>query len=96
MASPTAVFAFPDFWDVAYKKYADVYIAIDKLQFVANELIGLTNGSGMEPVQLMRALASINNAGMSDVIVLTGNGRGPGAMKVARSMFEVSITAEIP
>jgi hypothetical protein len=42
----------------------------------------------------MRALTSINVTSMSDVLILTGNGRGTGAMKVARSMYEVSVTAE--
>ena len=45
-------------------------------------------------MEVLRALTSVNNAGMTDVVILTGNRRGVGAMKVARSMFEVSITAE--
>ena len=94
MSGPTAVFAFPNLWDAAYKNHADVYRAIDKVQLVANNLIAATKGSTVELVQLMRALTSINITSMSDVLILTGNGRGTGAMKVARSMYEVSVTAE--
>jgi hypothetical protein len=94
MIGPTAVFAFPNLWDVAYKNHIDVYRAIDKVQLVGNELIAATKGSTVELVQLMRALTSINVTSMSDVLILTGNGRGTGAIKVARSMYEVSVTAE--
>ena len=37
MIGPTAVFAFPNLWDVAYKNHIDVYRAIDKVQLVGNE-----------------------------------------------------------
>jgi len=94
MNGPTAVFAFRNLWDEAYKKYGDLYRAIDKVQLVANDLIAVTKGSTVELVQLMRALTSINFTSMTDVVILTGNGRGTGAMKIARSMFEVSVTAE--
>ncbi|MGA7048160.1 MAG: hypothetical protein WBY98_17990, partial [Candidatus Sulfotelmatobacter sp.] len=76
MIGPTAVFAFPNLWDVAYKNHIDVYRAIDKVQLVGNELIAATKGSTVELVQLMRALTSINVTSMSDVLILTGNGRG--------------------
>ncbi len=45
-------------------------------------------------MEVLRALTSVNNDSMIDVIILAGNRRGAGAMKVARSIFEVSITAE--
>jgi hypothetical protein len=91
---PTAVFAFPNVWDAVYKAHADVYHAIDEVQLVANELIVATKDSDAELVQLMRTLTSVNSISMSDVLILTGNGRGTGAIKVARSMYEVSVTAE--
>jgi hypothetical protein len=59
MSGPTAVFAFPNLWDVAYKNHADVYHANDKVQLVANDLIAATKGSTVELVQLMRALATV-------------------------------------
>jgi hypothetical protein len=94
MSGSTAVFGFPILWDEAFKKHADVYQAIDKVQLVANELIAATKSSTVELVQLMRALTSINVNSMSDVLILVGNGRGTGAMKIARSMYEVSVTSE--
>ena len=94
MSGPTAVFAFPDLWDAAYKKHADIFQAIDKVQLVAHDLITATKDSTVELVQLMRALTAINVNSMSDAVILVGNGRGAGAIKVARSMYEVSVTAE--
>jgi hypothetical protein len=57
-------------------------------------LIKATQDDKSDLVEVLRALTSVNDAGMTDVVILTGNQRGVGAMKVARSMFEVSITAE--
>jgi Family of unknown function (DUF5677) len=94
VSGPTAVFGFPNLWETTYKKYADIFQAIDKVQLLANELIAATKDSVVEIVQLMRSLTSVNNISMSDVLILVGNGRGTGAIKVARSMYEVSVTAE--
>jgi hypothetical protein len=94
MNDPTACFGFPNLWDAAYKSHADKYRAIDKLQQVANELFVATKDSADELVQVARALTGVNSNAMSDVLILVGNGRGTGAMKVARSMFEVSLVAE--
>lgn len=60
MSGPTAVFAFPDLWDAAYKKHADIFQAIDKVQLVAHDLITATKDSKVELVQLMRALTAIS------------------------------------
>jgi Family of unknown function (DUF5677) len=93
MDNPSAVFGFPNLWDAAYKAHENVYQAIDRLQSVANELVNATENSTADLTQVLGALTVVNMTAMTDVIILTGNDRGTGAMKVARSMFEVSITA---
>jgi hypothetical protein len=89
-----AVFGFPDLWNNAFRDLANVYTAIDKVQQVAADLIKATQDDKSDVVEVLRTLASANSVSMTDVIILTGNRRGVGAMKVARSIFEFSITAE--
>lgn len=90
----TAVFGFPDIWEQAYKAYEHIFRAIDKLAELTVKVIDATVGCQEDVQQVLRALTQVNSGGMSDVLILAGNKRGSGAMKVARSMFEVSITAE--
>lgn len=94
MNEPTACFGFPNLWDAAYSGHADEIRAIDKVQQVANDLVEVTKESADELVEVARALTGVNSASMSDILILVGNGRGTGAMKVARSMFEVAVVAE--
>jgi Family of unknown function (DUF5677) len=94
MNEPTACFGFPNLWDAAYTAHADEIRAIDRVQEVANELVVATKEGPDELVEVARALTGVNSASMSDVLILVGNGRGTGAMKVARSMFEVAVVAE--
>jgi uncharacterized protein DUF5677 len=88
------VFGLPALWNESFQAHSDVYHALDRVQLVADDLIKATQDDKSDLVEVLRALTSVNNAGMTDVVILTGNRRGAGAMKVARSMFEVSITAE--
>ena len=82
------VFGLPAVWNESFQSHADVYHALDKVQLVADDLIKATQDDELDLVEVLRALTSVNNASMTDVIILTGNRRGAGAMKVARSMFE--------
>ena len=90
---PSAIFAFPAVWDEVFKEYADVYRAIDKVQLIVPDLIKATQDDKSELMVVLRSLTSANDMSMTDVVILTGNRRGVGSMKIARSMFEVSITA---
>jgi hypothetical protein len=94
MSDKPAVFGFPKVWNDAFKDLANVYTAIDKVQEVAADLVKSTQDDKSDLLEVLRTLTSANSVSMTDVIILTGNRRGVGAMKVARSIFEVSITAE--
>ena len=55
------------------------------------DLVAATKDSGQELVQVLIALTQICSESMFDVLLLAGNKRGAGAMKIARGMFEVSV-----
>lgn len=90
----TAVFGFPGVWHEVFKSYEQIFRAVDKLTELTGKVIDATAGCQEDVQQVLRALTQVNSGGMNDVLILAGNKRGSGAMKVARSMFEVSITAE--
>jgi len=60
---------------------------------VAAEIISSTAADHREAVTALGSLASVNLGSMQDVVILIGNRRGTSAMKLARSMVEVAITA---
>ncbi len=88
-----AVFGFPDLWGKAYSDYEDFYQVNARSSDVAAGIIVSTAADKREAVIAMSSLASVNLGSMQDVAILIGNRRGAGAMKLARSMVEVAITA---
>lgn len=94
MIEQSAVFGFPSFWDETYQTHQDVFRAIDRLTGIADQITLAALGSSDELKQVLCALTQVSSTAMRDVIILAGNRRGTGAMKVARSMFEVALTAE--
>jgi len=89
-----AVFGFPDIWDEVYTAYEDDFRAIDALLETANKVIAAAPQSQEDVQELLRVFTKINSEAMRDVLILAGNKRGTGAMKIVRTMFETSITAE--
>lgn len=87
-------FGFPSLWPKQYAAHKSVYQAIDKLTRVANELVTATKDSTDEKVQVMASLTKVVSDSMNDVLILTGNQRGMGAVKIARGMYEISTLAE--
>jgi hypothetical protein len=87
-------FGFPSLWAKEYSAHKTVYQAIDRLTLVANELVATTKGSADENVKLMSSLTIIVSGSMKDVLILAGNQRGMGAIKLARGMYEISTLAE--
>jgi hypothetical protein len=77
------MFGLPAVWNESFHSHADVYHALDKVQLVADDLIKATQDNESDLVEVLRALTSVNNASMTDVVILTGNRRGAGAMKIA-------------
>lgn len=88
-----AVFGFPDLWDKSYSDHEHFYQVIARSSDVAAEIITSTAVDKREAVTALGSLASVNLGSMQDVLILIGNRRGAGAMKLARSMVEVAITA---
>lgn len=92
----SAVFGFQDFWRVAYKEHERRFDAVTDLVRLANEMfVAVEKKQVSEPVEkVVYVLSRVTTIGMNEVVLLCGNGCGTGAMKIARGMFESSITAE--
>lgn len=88
-----AVFGFPNLWAESYSDYEHFYQVIARSSDVAAEIITSTTADNGEPVTALGSLASVNLGSMQDVVILVGNRRGAGAMKLARNMVEVAISA---
>jgi hypothetical protein len=88
-----AIFGFPDLWGKSYSDHEHFYQVIARSSDVAAEIIASTATDKREAVTALGSLASVNLGSMQDVVILVGNRRGAGAMKLARSMVEVAITA---
>jgi|ERR1039457_540333 hypothetical protein len=74
--------------------FENIFRAIDTLMAVTNDAITATENCQQDVEQVLRALSQVNLGGAMDVVLLARYSRGTGAMKVARSMFEVSLTAQ--
>lgn len=71
-----------------------LYKAIDALCEVTNNVVGATTSCQDDVQQVLRALTQVTLDGVSDVVLLARNKRGTGAIKIARSMLEVSLLAQ--
>ena len=91
MEQPRAVFGVPAVWDSTFEAHESVFRSIEDLRTVARDLVAATKDSTQELVQVQNALTQICSESMFDVLLLAGNKRGAGAMKIARGMFEVSV-----
>jgi hypothetical protein len=87
------VFGNPEVWKSAFKAHGDVISTIEELRTVATDLVAATSGSSEELIQVQNALTQLCSHSMYDVILLVGNMRGAGAMKIARGMFEISVVS---
>jgi hypothetical protein len=93
MEERRAIFGNPPVWDSIFKTYESAFLAIEDLRAIAADLIAATD-SKQELVQVQTALTKLCSESMLDVLLLVGNNRGAGAMKIARGMFEISIISE--
>jgi hypothetical protein len=80
---PKAYDAFPQFWEV----YPRLGEAIDSL--IAR---GYKNVGSLQKVTIN--LGILAGTSLVEIVSLVGNGLGHGALKIARSMLEISINAE--
>lgn len=91
MERPKAVFGNPSVWDSTLESHEHIFRAIEDLRNVARDLVAATKDSGDKVVQVQRAFTQICSESMFDVLMLAGNQRGIGAMKIARGMFEIGV-----
>jgi hypothetical protein len=91
MEEPRAIFGDPMIWDSIFREHEKTLRAIEDLRTIAKDLAQATKGSREELIQVLIALTHICSDNMYDVLLLVGNRRGLGAMKIARSMFEISV-----
>jgi len=86
-----AVFGIPSVWDSTFETHENIFRAIEDLRTIARDLVAATKDSTKELVQVEGALTQVCSESMFDVLLLAGNQRGTGAMKIARGMFEISV-----
>jgi hypothetical protein len=91
MDEQKAIFGSPSIWDSVFQTHENIFRAIESLRATATELVSAVQDSPQELVQVQASLASICSESMLDVLLLAGNNRGAGAMKIARGMFEISV-----
>jgi len=94
MEGDPAVFGFPSIWTEVYSVHRNTFRSIERVMDVARAVIDGARECATDHQRLFEAFAQVNLGSMADVLILVGNKRGAGAMKIARSMFEVSIVAE--
>ncbi|HUY13087.1 MAG TPA: DUF5677 domain-containing protein [Terriglobia bacterium] len=88
-------FGFEDFWPAAREQYERQFDAIADLMGLGNEMLQAAENKAAERVQkVIYELTRATVAGASDVILLCGNGCGPGAMKIVRGVYESRWMAE--
>jgi len=94
-SSMTPIFGFPEFWQKVHDSHDAFFQAAHKLEALANSILKAAEGKITEPSEyIVFILARITVVGFNELIILAGNGAGPGAMKISRSMFESSTCAE--
>src|SRR5208283_5139647 len=94
MEPPKAIFGIPSVWDSTFETHESIFRAVEDLRSIAKDLVAVTKDSPQELVQVQCALTQICSESMFDVLLLVGNQRGAGGMKIARGMFEISVISE--
>jgi len=81
---------FPDFWEKAYSLNPEAYRALGDLYPIQNALF---KKPVKKPVlRVMRFMTKVVGNSAGSVMLLTLNGFGNDAMRIARSMFEGAVT----
>ncbi len=94
-ANSKAIFGFPDFWQEVYDAHRPFFEACFRLNDLSNQELAEAVKKAAEPVEkVVFLLVRITTIGMIELLTLAGNGAGPGAMKIARGMFESSTVSE--
>jgi Family of unknown function (DUF5677) len=89
---PKAIFGIPSVWDATFEAHESIFRSIEDLRTIAADLVAAAaKETTRELVQVQAALTQLASEAMLDVLLLAGNKRGAGAMKLARGMFEISV-----
>ncbi len=89
------VFGFPEFWERVHAEYSVFFEAAFELEGLAKGVLSAAEKKAAEPVEkVVLMLTRVTVIGMNELVTLAGNGCGPGAMKIARGMFESALFAE--
>lgn len=94
MADSRIVFGFPDFSPRVAEAFPKFFQVVDR---AASSLDGILTRAypELDPVQnVLLNLGILAANGVTELITLAGNGFGPGAMKIARTVLETTINAE--
>jgi hypothetical protein len=88
-------FGYPEFWKKVYGAHSEFFAAAHELESLANEMLKAAEKGVTEPVEkVVFILVRITTIGFNELMILAGNGAGPGAMKISRGMFESATLAE--
>ena len=88
-------FGNPSFGREVYAAFGTELNAIRNMETLMNDIFSAANLNATEPVQkIVHYLAILTADSLRDVVTLAGHGSGPGAMKIARGMFETAVVAE--
>jgi hypothetical protein len=100
MANPSSsvreiTFGFPEFWKRVHDAHPAFFAAAHKLEAFANGILNTAQKKLVEPVdKVVFMLVRMTTIGFNELLILAGNGAGPGAMKISRGMFESATMAE--
>lgn len=84
-----AVFGYQEFWPIAYAQFQRQFEGLKDLMRLGNDMVKAADEKAAEPIEkLVCDLTRMTLSGACEVIVLCGNGCGPGAMKIVRGMYE--------
>lgn len=87
-------FGHPDFWKTVYESCPKFFEIHPRLKESFNSIAAKSRTFNDRDQKIILNLCLLAGVAMEELVTLAGNGLGIGAMKIARSLLEVSINAE--
>jgi hypothetical protein len=87
-------FGFPEFAPVVFKAHGPALRLAHSHSELANAMLGKMPPNLNRDQAVIYMLVRMAMTGWVELLLLVGNGAGPGAMKIARGMFESAVMAE--
>jgi hypothetical protein len=85
---------FPDFHPRVFQEFSRFFEVLPAVQDALNELLREGHDEIDAGQHLILNLGILAGTTMMEIVLLSVNGFGPGAMKAARSLLEAAVTAE--